>query len=164
MEKTTDRYYFTPQGLKALDEKMRQIKAEIYQVGQDMGEWARQTSETWHDNFGFEDGVRQQERLFNLLEEMMTLKNKAIVVKRGSKEEEKTFIGRKITAQDLGTEEVLKLEVGSYLNFETDENSEYFLISYDAPLARALIGKEPGKDIEAKIGNRLQKYKIIQVI
>ena len=53
-------YRFLRKDYDALLAKIEELAAALREAGQEKGRWANQGAETWHDNFGYEEGQRQE--------------------------------------------------------------------------------------------------------
>ena len=62
--------------------------------------------------------------------------------------------------EDDKTGETRVMQIGSYMVFD---NKEGFVISYDAPLARMIIGGKVGDTREAVIGGKKKVVNILKI-
>jgi len=149
-------YYFLPHDFEELNAQIDRICTTIKEIGQEMGASCREGAETFHDNFAFEDGERQQYMLSNRLRELIKIRNNSRVV--NSSNGNKVSIGRIITIRDEITGEKQTFKIGSYMVFR-DQNA----ISYNAPLARCLMGAEVGEIREGTIGGKKRQFVVLQI-
>jgi len=150
-------FYFLKEDLDELTALIEGICQKIKEIGKDMGRSCQEGAETYHDNFAHEDGVRQQHMLSTRLRELITVKNNARVVSpelTGGM----AGIGRTVTFLDKNTNETQTFKIGSYMTIQDKEENT---ISYDAPLARILIGAKKGEKKEGIIAG---KKKILQIL
>jgi len=134
-------YYFLKEDLYELDLKISRIKKEIGFYQKEKGLSTTQSSETWHDNYGFEESERQIKRLWSQLQELTDIKNHSEIIDI-KKHDEKTGIGKIIKIKDLKSNKEKQILIGSYLVFK-NKNA----ISYNSPLAQNLRGAKKGETI-----------------
>lgn len=53
-------YYFLKEDFEALNAEINKIADKIKEIGKEMGKSCQEGAETFHDNFAYEDGERQQ--------------------------------------------------------------------------------------------------------
>ena len=150
-------FYFLPDDFKLLNHKISSLAETFKEIGQDMGKSCQETSETFHDNFGYEDGARQQRMLSGRLQEMVQIRNNARVVKpppSGCR----VGIGREVEVMDEIRGERRTFKVGSYMVFCNKDT-----YSYAAPLVRLLIGAKEGDVREGKVNGRLRCFEVLRV-
>jgi transcription elongation GreA/GreB family factor len=63
-----------------------------------------------------------------------------------------------VTIADLDSGEEKTLMIGSYMTFDKDGT-----VSYNAPLARILLGGETGEVRRGEIAGELRKFEIVEV-
>ena len=63
-------YYFTEDDYLELKNLITKNLDEIRAIKMGMSTAASETSETWHDNFGFEDGARNLDKIRNYTQEL----------------------------------------------------------------------------------------------
>lgn len=149
--------YFLAEDLRQLREKIAELVERFREIGQDMGQSCAEGAETYHDNFGYEDGERQQRMLSARLREMTQISNLARVVSpepRG----ERVGLGRTVTVEDLDTGERKRFKVGSYIVF-----SGHGTLSYRAPLVRLLIGAGEGDVRTGAVGGQRRRLQVVEI-
>ncbi len=151
-------YYFTRNDLDALDRKIREIQARMDRVVEDLGDSAQQGAETWHDNFGHEESMRQQAMWSAHLGELMRIKGLAKVVTPPPSGDE-VLIGRTVLITDLDTEETREFEIGSFMVFDSGDRR----ISYAAPLAEIILGAKAGDVRSGKIGEKRKRFQVLSI-
>ncbi|MFH2062588.1 MAG: hypothetical protein ABIJ46_00330, partial [bacterium] len=70
-------YFFFSEDYDHLGRQVADLKEKIRAAYADAADSAEQSSETWHDNFGFEDGQRQIMMLGHQLEKLAGVMNRA---------------------------------------------------------------------------------------
>lgn len=161
MRKEEVTYFFTQKDFDILITKIKDIKNRLLDVGVDMADWCEQSSETYHDNFGFEEGARKQRILYRQLDEYEHLRKNARVLKKGKRAG--LDIGKVFWVEDLESGELLTIKIGSYINFDLDNKEDLITVSYEAPMAKILIGSRIGDEVKGNIVSRQKNYKIIEI-
>ncbi|MBW2217966.1 MAG: GreA/GreB family elongation factor [Deltaproteobacteria bacterium] len=150
-------YYFLRDDIEKLAGQIHKINARIKAIGKEMGASCEEGAETFHDNFAFEDGERQQQMWSKRLKELLDIYNHSQIYK-SSGFAERVGIGREVTLADLDTGEEKTIKIGSYMSFNGNGT-----VSYNAPLARILLGAEPGEVRKGEIAGRLKKFEIVEI-
>jgi transcription elongation factor GreA len=93
------------------------------------------------------------------LAELAELINNLQIVDPSSYSHDKVKFGSTVMLEDVDAgEEVTYTIVGAY-----ESSPEHGLISYNSPLARQLLGKEEGDEIEVQLPGGSQTYEILEV-
>jgi len=151
-------YYFLVEDFRRLNEQIEKINRKIAEIGKDMGESCREGAETFHDNFVYEDGERQQYMLSTHLRKLIGIRNSARIVAPGP--ELIVSIGKTVKFRDQsGTEHIHK--IGSYLTFNSSDDD--FIISYNSPLARLIVGAKKDEVRMGKVGHTSQSITITDI-
>jgi transcription elongation GreA/GreB family factor len=150
-------FYFLREDIEKLAGQIHEIDARIKAIGQEMGASCEEGAETFHDNFAFEDGERQQQMWSKRLKELVDIYNHSQIFKP-SRAAERVAIGRNVTIADLDSGEEKTIKIGSYMSFNGNGT-----ISYNAPLARILLGAEPGEVRKGEIAGRKKKFEIVEI-
>ncbi|MCK6463013.1 MAG: GreA/GreB family elongation factor [Candidatus Pacebacteria bacterium] len=152
-------YYFFEEDLKDLDKNIDAIKVRLDKIGKEIGESCNQSSETWHDNFGFEEGRRQQDMWSKQLSDLLEIRHRARIVP-SSIGNDHVSIGSIVEFEDTETKEVQIYRISSYMIF----NQKHGLISYNSPLAKILIRGTVGEERGGIINGKNKIFKILKVI
>lgn len=152
-------FYFFIEDFNKLCIQIEEIIKKIKDFGKEIGQSCNESSETYHDNFAYENSERQMQLLSTRLREIIEIKNKAKIIKRGTNTG-KVTLGRIVTFIDDDTEETKTLMIGSYMVL--DENCEK-VISYNSPLAKILMGGSEGELREGVIAGKDKRFKIIKI-
>jgi len=130
------KYLFSQFDYDELVKKFHDSAQRLKKSNIDAIESTEESSETWHDNWRFEEGVRQSMMLSKQLEDV---RNVLINSKVIDKLDSRTLLGFKIKfKRGRRKREVI---VGSYFTFSTNKN----IASYSAPLIQALKGLKSGE-------------------
>jgi transcription elongation GreA/GreB family factor len=152
-------YYFLKKDFDALNAEIEKLADKIKEIGHEMGKSCQEGAETFHDNFAYEDGERQQYMWSMRLRELIRIRNQARVLLEPPKGDTAT-IGRTITVEDENTGETLIMKIGSYIVL-ANEGGE--VISYNAPLARMLVGGRVGDIRESVIAGKKKSFRILEI-
>jgi thymidylate kinase/transcription elongation GreA/GreB family factor len=132
---------FLQSDLDALDVGIEQCKVLIKEAKEMGQEAAEQSSESWHDNYNFEESQRLLKMYMNNLGSLSNAREKAVLV---SPAEEMTTasVGATVEFTVAGYDRTETVHIGSYLVGE--ENRAKGFMSYDAPRIAGLIGGAVG--------------------
>jgi len=150
--------YFLQQDLDELDRRIAELEHLIREIGREMGESCSEGAETYHDNFAFEDGERQQRMWTRRLRELVRVRERARLV-RPTAANGRVALGRTVTVMDVDTGDERRFRVGSYMSFRNGTE----VVSYLAPLARLLIGAEEGDVREGTIGKTRRSFEVVAI-
>jgi thymidylate kinase/transcription elongation GreA/GreB family factor len=140
-EENLKRRFLQPD-LDALDEDIVHCRALIKEA-KDMGQEAtEQSSESWHDNYNFEESQRQLKMHMNNLGRLSNAREKAEIV-TPSEVFETVDVGAHVEFKIHNTEKTGDAHVGSYLVGE--QNRIKGFMSYDAPRVAGLMGSKVGE-------------------
>lgn len=151
-------YIFLANDLAQIDAQIRSLAALLKSIGREMGVACQQGAETYHDNFGYEDGARQHRMWSERLRELLRIRAEARVVQP----DENTgvvAVGRSVTVRDLETMEVTTFRVGSYMVMGDRDGA----LSYAAPRVRPLLGARVGEAREVELGGSTRELEILAV-
>lgn len=151
--------YFLKEDLEALDAKIDELRSKLEETLKEGGESTRQSSETWHDNFPFEEAQRQFNLLAGQLQKSVDIRRKAILVD-ASESSDKVIIGTVVTIRDETSGENKTFKIGSFIVFSNDGGRT---ISYNSPLARIVMGVRINEVKSGKIGIAEKSFKVIKI-
>ncbi len=152
-------YYFLKKDFKALNTEIEKIADKIKEIGKEMGKSCQEGAETFHDNFAYEDGERQQYMWSGRIRELIRIRNQARVILEPQKGDT-VSIGCTVTVEDERTGETRTMKIGSYMVLAKEEGE---VISYNAPLARMLIGARVGNMKESVIAGKKKQFRILKI-
>ncbi len=150
-------YYFLQEDLEELDKRISEIRGRISYYREEKHLSVTQSSETYHDNYGFEESERQIKRLYGQLEELAEIKNKSEIVEP-PKSNAKAAIGKKIKIKDIETGEEKEILLGSYMILKNGS-----AVSYESPLGKILLGAKKGSVKKGVINNKNVSLKITEI-
>jgi transcription elongation factor GreA len=149
-------YKFFKEDLDALDFKIKELRKTIREAGQQMGA-ATEDGEREHDNPELDDAMRRFEMWSKHLREMNEIRGKAEIVEPSDVSGDKASIGCTITFVDQDENEKT-VSIGSYMPSEASTE-----ISYNAPIARILIGLKVGEYREGKIAGQDVEFEVTRI-
>ena len=133
------KFFFLEEDHVLLINKMNDVLLELKRLGDEIGDSCSE-SETFHDNFDYEEGGRQQRMWTEHLMRLRDIKENSEIIKVNNSND-CVGIGKKVTLKsDSG--EVITKKIGSYMTFSDDN------LSYRSPLAKILIGKKIGEEVK----------------
>jgi transcription elongation GreA/GreB family factor len=151
------KFYFLREDFEKLGEQIVQVNARIREIGREMGQSCQEGAETFHDNFAYEDGERQQRMWSLMLQDLVEInRNAEIIVPPASNG--KVAIGSLVTLSDIETGEEKRVRIGSYRVFEN-----HGAVSYSAPLGQILLGAKEGDTVTGVIAGKPKKFAIVGV-
>lgn len=151
-------YYFLKKDFDGLNAEISKVIEIIKKYGQEMGKSCQEGAETFHDNFAYEDGERQQYMWSSKLRELIRIRNNARVVE--PKGNYRVSLGLTVTVEDIDTGKVRALTIGSYMVLSANDGE---VISYNAPFARMIIGSKVGDEREATIAGKRRAVRIVKI-
>lgn len=132
-----------------LNERIKILEKQMFDLGEDFNEAVNQSSETWHDNAPF-DAVRDRQDLLQFeLTKLRTIRAESVRLK--PKPAKRIQIGSKVTL--TGPDKLLVLICGNWVGREEVEG--HIAISCDSPMAQKLMGKRLGDKVELPKGTRI---------
>lgn len=150
---------FLPKNFDALERNIEILKKRLMDVSSEAGVIAHQSSETWHDNYGFEEADRERRRITSELDKLLDIRSRAKVI-NPPRSSESVSIGTSVTIKNIGTGEERVILVGSYMVLEKTDPNEF---SYAAPLIAPLVGASVGDIVEVDIHGKLSHIQIIEI-
>lgn len=151
-------YYFLKEDFEALNLEIQKAADKIKEAGQEMGKSCGEGAETYHDNFAYEEGYRQQQMWSGKIRELINVRNQAHVV--DPQVIDSVSLGCTVTISDEDTGEEKTFKIGSYMVLAKVEKET---VSYNAPLARALIGKKVDDTAEITINKKKRVFTITDI-
>ncbi|MFA6365379.1 MAG: GreA/GreB family elongation factor [Candidatus Paceibacterota bacterium] len=149
-------FFFLEKDLNVLNSEIKKLTEQIKEVAKEAAEGSEGGNE-WHDNFSYEEGRRIQEMLSLRLKELTEIRQNARLI-QPPKLKDRAIVGCVVTIKYLDTNEIQTFEIGGYIVFD-NRNA----ISYNAPLARMLIGARVEEIREAVLGKTTKRIQIIAI-
>lgn len=149
-------YKFFQEDLDALDYKIKELMRTIRDAGQQMGA-ATEDGEREHDNPELEDAMRRFEMWSKHLRDLSEIRGQVEIVRLSDVQEGRVSIGNVVTFVDQDDDE-RAVTIGSYLPSEAST-----AISYNAPIAKILIGLGVGESREGTIAGKRVEFEVLSI-
>ena len=143
-----ERFFLQPD-LESLDAQIAAMQSQIRSVKLEAQEGTEQSSESWHDNYVFEESQRQLKMLLNLLGGLSNARENAKLVEPPA-DPQSVEIGT--TVEFLMNGQLDVISIGSYMVSGSLRDRDF--VSYEAPLAVCLLGLKPGETRLADLNGR----------
>ena len=137
-------------------QQLEEQKSIIRDRGAEVGEEAGINCD-WHDNFGYEDARRQLEKESTRLRELM---NVALEIVEIQEQAACITIGNTIKYYQDEDDIEKEITIGAYGESAPAKQ----LISYQAPIARALLGAKRGETRECLMAGKMKIFEIIEIL
>lgn len=144
--------------LDALDAQIEALKSQIRAVKLEAQEGTEQSSESWHDNYVFEESQRQLKMLLNLLGGLSNARENAVLTAPPG-DPQTVEVGT--TVEFLMNGQLDAISIGSFMVSESLRARDF--VSYEAPLAVCLLGLKPGETRLADLNGRAVEVEIRSV-
>jgi transcription elongation factor GreA len=154
---------YTPEYFANLEEALRDAITEHQKAQLRIGTVTEGDTNVWHDNFGFEEANREEQRCRQLVARLSRLVAEAKVVARAPCPHSVVELGSHVTIRTTGREATYFMGGGA-LNFKDTTSEGVAYLSTEAPIGAALLGHSAGDVVSYKLpGGRLQEAEIVQV-
>lgn len=153
-----ERYYFLPEDFASLEELVQNTADKMRNVQKEMAQSVKESSETWHDNFGYEDGRRRLTMWSKRLGELRDIRSNAVLVKPKD-QYDSVAIGCRVTVEDIDSRERKTYRIGSYMNLSEAPDT----LSYNSPLARILMRAKEDEEIRDLVNGQKHQYLVISI-
>jgi transcription elongation GreA/GreB family factor len=151
--------YFLQEDLEHLEQAIEEVRQHIRRAKHEAAESVEQSSESWHDNFTFEESQRQLRMLLNHLGGLSKQRERAVLVEIPTRPE-RVEIGTRVIFTGLGdAAETMILgsaNVGPHM-------SALGAISYLSPVGSLLLGGVVGETRARTISGRSVTLEIVSI-
>jgi len=154
-------HYFLEQDLLALEESIKDAERRVKESIKEIGESCREGAETFHDNFGYEEGTRNANMWSARLRELHDIMAGAVLF-TPEKSGDTVAIGRIVTITDADSGETMTLQIGSYMTI-APRKKDVESISYTSPMAIVLLGAKVNDIKTGGVGGKKRRFKIIEI-
>lgn len=154
-----DRIYLTRFGLARLQQRLTRARADYRAVcsgnpeARDSGD-----SSVWHDNFAFEENQRRMHQLARLVRDLEMLVAGVDLVEP-PEDPERVAIATRVQFRVEGESSIQSLFIAGF----DDGDPAVSRVGYNSPIARALIGSEPGDIVRLPGGPTGRHAKVLAV-
>jgi len=144
--KKQEKFLFLRGDLVLLNKKRGDLLDKYNQAAQDSGEACRQSSETFHDNFPYEQAMRDMGLYSTMIAEIDKVMQNAMEIDFPVVVDQVT-VGCNVRILDLNTDEYRWFQIGSYIvDVDVDNHGEDeghpIIVSYNSPIGLSLLGKK----------------------
>ncbi len=154
-------YFFLKEDFAALSAEIEKVIDKIKDSGQEMGKSCQEGAETFHDNFAYEDGERQQLMWSKRLRELIAIRNNARVAEPENTHET-VSLGQTVVFEDEDTGKKRTMKIGSYMVL-SEREKRAGAVSYNAPVARLFIRGKVGDTKEGVISGKKRSFHILEI-
>lgn len=126
----------TQEGMRLQEARIAAQEKIVKEKGKDVGAEAGISCD-WHDNFGYEEARRTLEIESQKLKALLRIVCEVTFVREQS---EVVLIGNTVQYKKNGSHDLNEVTIGAY----GESDSDMKLITYESPLAKALIGMGKG--------------------
>lgn len=145
--------YFTRTGADRIMRRKNELFAKLKSTQGQKGEAAEVGGNQWHDNFSFEQLMRDEQMINSQISDLNKKIAEMVVVDEAPTDTNKLRIGH-IAVLDVDGE-AKTYQVGGFEDSEVSTDPP--IISYLAPLIRQFIGKEQGHTARVQIAGKLKR-------
>jgi transcription elongation factor GreA len=152
-----EKCYFSREGLEYYQGVIQELKARAIASGKEVGEAAGDGCD-WHDNFAYEEGLRQLEKDSTRLRDLQDVLRRAEIIKV-VEQSVRVSIGSTVVIEVGDELEEREITIGAW----GESSPKDGLVSYSAPLAKSVIGKQEGDDGILNISGKKQDVFISEI-
>lgn len=153
-------------------EILRQKRQELYQryteAAKASGEACTQSSETFHDNFPYEQAMRDMQMYNDQVQEINEMLHEAQIVPGPDPTRDEVQVGSIVHILDLDTDEYSFVKVAGYVNLAEDTPGTSWecpiRVSYHSPCGKALMGLRRDDCGKISIPKQPDKNKLFIVV
>ncbi len=150
----------TPNGRDILNRKISETQVRLKQVVSQKGDAYENGGNGWHDNFSFEQLVREEAMLAGELASLNNILSTSVMVQTSTISADEICIGTTVTFEDENASVVEYAVVGFG---ETDVSSNPKKLEYLAPLIDPFIGGSVGDEHTVRLGGRKVTYRVTNI-
>lgn len=151
-------YLMTETTKKRLERQLEKLEKDLAEAQLAVGETAG-PSHNWHDNFPFEQAVRNVDVYAAQVEEVKR-KLKSVEIIKPNHNTEKVEIGNTTIVKFSDEKEPTGLTILG----PDDSDKKRGWIPYTSPVAKAILGKKPGEKVVAKTPAGKLEIKILSIL
>jgi len=155
-----ERLLFLAEDLRHLRDGIDDVREQIRRAKRESAESVEQSSESWHDNFTFEEAQRQLRMLLNHLAGLSKSLERAELVTAPA-DPRRAEVGTRVRFRDETTGREDEIVIGSAMVGPVMAASG--CVSYLAPLGRLLHLAEKGEKRNGQVGGRSVALEIITI-
>lgn len=157
------KYFFLPEDYDRLINRRQELARHYRQIKSELAEDASQSSETWHDNYIFEQAMRDLDLYGKRLSEIDELIRQAEIVFPAGFNDAIT-VGSIVELIDE-QEVKLKLKIGGYNSggwLEVTGN-KIIIVAYNSPLGQKLLHRRVKEEVKLPLAGGSKNYRIERI-
>lgn len=154
-----DRIYLTEEGFKHLEAELRRLQtvermriAEAFRAHKEHGEFSAEDTE-------LESLKNDQAYVESRIQEIRAILQSATIVREADIPTDYVGIGSYVKIEDVNTGEQRAFRIVG----ATEADPEHHKLSYQAPIASALIGYKVGDEVEIQLPKGSARFRILEI-
>ncbi len=151
--------YVTRNGFELLNQRLADAVAKLKHAQSQKAEAADVGGDNWHDNFAFEDLLRQEMMHNKQIADIRAVQNQLVYVEE-PRNTNSVQVGHVITIEDENGS-VKEFRVGGY--GETDLHSVPPMLEYGAPVISPFMGMSVGAEVEVQIKGKVISFLLTHI-
>lgn len=148
-------FYFLKEDYLHLLAKIETIRTEISRLGNMIAHSVDVSGETFHDNFDYDEGNRQQDMWAKEIQKLEVIKQKARVIDPSLNLQKYVSIGKKV--QLIKDGHGMNIKIGSYMTFNKKS------ISYASEFAKNIMDMQEGETKKFLIHKKNVEVTIVKI-
>lgn len=162
-----EKLILTEEGYQQYINEINKLKEKLnYNAGEGSEAIRNAVGDGWHDNFAFEDSVREEKKISFAIQEMLYNLNNIEIIKENKKINKNVInindiIELKLTYPNKETEIGIFKLTGNYITKLADEFQE---ITINSPLGKAIYHQRIGSSVSYNIDGHKIEVTIIKVV
>jgi transcription elongation GreA/GreB family factor len=152
---------FLADDFEHLQQSVEAVREQIRLAKRESSESVEQSSESWHDNFTFEEAQRQLRMLLNHLGGLSKMLERAEIV-RAPRNPDRADVGTRVRFRDTDTGREDEIVIGSAM--VGPSMAERGNVSYLAPLGALLYRGRTGERRVGNVAGRRTEVEIVAVL
>ena len=156
-----DNIKVSKEGYRSLERSLEDLNKKLIDVGKYKNKIAAENGDVWHDNNDFEQTEIMERSLMKEISDLKEkLRNAEIVT--SDDVEGKVGFGSIVTV-NIGSSDSPK-EKETFLVSDSDEESEYYKISINSPIGKAIFNQEVGYVGNYDVNGKKWQVEILDII
>ena len=151
-------YYFTQKGYKKLKNEIEALEKFIkHDISKEIGA-AREHGDL-RENAEYEAAKNKQANYMAKLGQLQVRYANARVIRKADLPEDTITLGKQVKIREISSGDVENYTILG----EGETDIDRGIISYQSPLAKALINHKKGEEVEVQLPRGIKKYKILEI-
>ena len=151
-------YYFTQKGYEKLKNEIEELEKFIkHDISKEIGA-AREHGDL-RENAEYEAAKNKQANYMAKLGQLQVRYANARVIRKADLPEDTITLGKQVKIREISSGDVENYTILG----EGETDIDRGIISYQSPLAKALINHKKGEEVEVQLPRGIKKYKILDI-